>query len=112
MDTHIDLSDFLLARIAEDEAAARAALATPLDSFPPAGSWDPVRVLAECDARRQLIDLAYEATGLDQTVDLERRVNARSDSGVRYLGDRILGALALPYAGHPDYQQEWRPQGG
>jgi hypothetical protein len=82
------LTDFLLARIAEDEACA--------DGL----EWDdgnPVhqtaRVLAECEAKRRIVEacadvLAYDAEALPQDV---------------------LRLLALPYADHPDYRQEWKP---
>jgi hypothetical protein len=26
-----------------------------------------------------------------------------------YIGDQILRALALPFANHPDWREEWRP---
>ncbi|MBU5423788.1 hypothetical protein KQI48_14040 [Cellulomonas hominis] len=93
------LTTFLLARIAEDEKDA----ATPRPTLP-----DPVRLRAECAAKRQIVTLAHEATGLDQTVDMERETGARSDSGVQYVGDRILRALALVYDGHPDFDPAWR----
>ena len=86
-----DLTEFLLARIAEDEVVAREG-----------GRWDggmelawrdvggiedvlvigTDRLLAECEAKRQLIDLTIP---------------------------HVLRILALPYADHPDYRQEWRP---
>ncbi|MBD5786056.1 hypothetical protein IF650_07675 [Cellulosimicrobium terreum] len=90
------LTEFLLARIAEDEAAVGS-----LDAAPE--PWSRERLLAECTARRRIVALAYEATGYDMTVDLERESDERRDSGVAYVGDRILRALAVPYASHPDY---------
>ncbi|CAM3442647.1 DUF6221 family protein [Isoptericola cucumis] len=117
------LTQFLLARIAEDEAAvlalldppasraagtpARPTLDTPLAR---SGDWEltPRRVLAEVAAKRHLVELAYEATGLDMTVDLDRTVNAREDSGVAFVGDRMLRTLALAYAEHPDFDEDWR----
>jgi hypothetical protein len=39
---------------------------------------------------------------------MERETGARSDSGVQYVGDRILRALALVYDGHPDFDPAWR----
>ena len=106
------LPEFLHARISEDEALARAAAVavTTQDAAPagPAPTFDPARVLAECDAKRRIIDLAYEATGYDMTVDLERASSARADSALAFVGDRILKALALPYADHPDFDEAWR----
>ena len=113
------LTAFLLARIAEDEAAARRRLPGPDQAGPGGGTpqadepvyrrdpSDPVRVLAECRVRRELLDLAYEATGLDETVDMERQSGSRFDSGVHYVGDRIMRAMASVYEGHPDFDPEW-----
>lgn len=146
--------DFLLARIAEDEAAAREASPSPW-SYPGIESvaggtlydatrriadifyehvndhdgsivrhllvpeadangrhiarHDPTRVLAECEAKRRIVESADEATGLDMQVDSEFRVGPRDKSTEPYLGDTILRALALPYAAHPEYRPEWRP---
>jgi len=66
------------------------------------------RVLAECDAKRRIIEAADEATGLDMQVDSEFRIERRDERQEPYIGDVILRALALPYADHPDYREEWR----
>lgn len=104
------LTTFLLARIAEDERAAERAMTaggraargrTPEIT-------DPARMLIECRVKRQVVVLADEATGLDQTVDMEREADSRHDSGIHYVGDRILRAMASVYAGHPDYDPAWR----
>ncbi|MEU6342195.1 DUF6221 family protein [Streptomyces sp. NPDC046977] len=70
---------------------------------------DPRRVLAEVDAKRQIVQ-AYEDA-----------VAAFNDSGPALSSyDRLTGsvsslrrtveALARPYAGHPDYRaDDWRP---
>jgi len=112
------LTEFLLARIAEDERAARKVQplghvvdmgGVRLDErfthsrlrFSSADGWarteddpaaaahfarhDPARVLRECEAKRQLIE----------------RVGNPDWAGFRI--------LAMPYADHPDYRQEWRP---
>lgn len=114
------LTAFLLERIAESEAAARRQLQGGGHGGPHRGAGrtddavyrrdpaDPVRVLAECRVRRELIVLADEATGLDETVDMEREAGSRHDSGVHYVGDRILRAMASLYEGHPDFRPTWR----
>ncbi|WP_187365271.1 DUF6221 family protein [Cellulosimicrobium cellulans] len=114
------LTTFLLARIGESEAAARRRLAVGGHLGPSGGperadgpvylrdAADPVRVLAECRVQRELIALAYEATGLDETVDMERETGSRHESGVHYVGDRILRAMASLYEGHPDFEPTWR----
>jgi hypothetical protein len=55
--------------------------------------WDPDRVLAECEAKRRIIDL--------QRSDLR-------DDPEDWEADEVLRLLASPYAGHPDYRPEWR----
>ena len=132
------LTEFLLQRIGEDEAAARAGISSQADPengwglietrgfagltlSPHVGHihervqgehiirWHPARVLAECEAKRRIVEAADEATGLDMQVDSEFRVGFRDTSTEPYLGDVILRALALPYADHPDYRGEWKP---
>ena len=112
---------FLLDRIAEDEALAEAAWDASEWCNPWAMSretrpaedghiarWDPARALEECKAKRAIIDLAAEATGLDVRVDGEWGVGVRDEEKDPYLGDLILRALAAVYADHPDYRDEWR----
>jgi hypothetical protein len=110
------LTEFLLARIAEDEAFARtvpgdgefctwnrswdmsptrdlvvdgkrvAALSMTMDEH--ICRWDPARVLAECEAKRVIVALSEHGCGDDY--------------------ERVQQALALPYAAHAGYRQEWR----
>ena len=112
-----DLTDFLLARIAEDEAVAIATRDShdPLDWEP--GEWmdgpcdgpsgyqvvivDPARVLAECEAKRRIVaDFLYESKGRD-TIPARTPV-----AGALRV---VLLNLATVYADHPDYRPEWRP---
>lgn len=80
------LTDFLLARIAEDEA----------DVADPAAAlhYAPDRVLAECEAKRRIVE---RHSGCDEVSygDTSTCPDARD--------------LALPYADHPDYRPEWKP---
>jgi hypothetical protein len=72
--------------------------------------WDPARVLAEVDAKRRILDEVVEdATGLDMSVDLDRRTRPRDEVTEPYLGDVLVRLLALPYADRPGYREEWRP---
>lgn len=70
---------------------------------------DPTRALADVTAKRKVVELAEEATGLDMQVDSEFRVGSRDSEAEPYVGDLILRQLALPYASHPDYDEGWRP---
>lgn len=109
-----DLAEFLLARIAEDEAVLVAVLrdrpdwevedSSIIDATPGTGDqlyvahargeyisrhiarWDPARVLAECETKRRLIELGEKDSYWDD----------------------VLRLLALPYADHPDYRDVWR----
>lgn len=139
-----NLPAFLLARIAEDESTARAAVkvvdsretagwywsdagdAVFLDgtSVPIAcGPWkqlmdqpsarhivrnDPERVLADCDAKRRILDAhgsAQDAATAAAHDDPARSVRL---GAVDVLG-RVLRFMAVPYADHPTYNPEWMP---
>lgn len=113
----MDLTEFLLARIAEDEEAAGKG-----DRFRPdapdfgdtfgigydvhgdtgrSGRYltiDPARVLAECEAKRRIVD-AYQRWDANQ--------DRSPDYWAAPMGD-VLDALASVYADHPDYRPEWR----
>lgn len=155
------LTEFLLARVEEDEAAANACLTkealTPYsdDRIPPVKpeEWgdlvdnylggpmgkhcarhDPTRVIAECAAKRAVLDMHRptvenvewfdDATGTGTApVCPSCRPKDQTDwnppigmAGVRPDGFipsytlapcPTLSALAAVYAGHPDYRQEW-----
>lgn len=70
---------------------------------------DPARVLREVAAKRAIIELADEASGLDQSVDLDRRVGTRDMEEEPFVGDLILRQLAAVYSDHEAYRDEWRP---
>jgi hypothetical protein len=116
-----DLAAWLLDRIAEDEAAARAATSpqwwpNPRPSY--VGLWaasepkgrgrsvgqvkaaadaehiarhDPARVLAECAAKRRIV----------QEVSFMKLDTLTMGW--------VLQQLAVPYADHPDYDPSWMP---
>lgn len=125
-----DLIAFLRARLDEDERLARAA-ADEVEVV--GGSWDgaahimlarasyddtadhfarhdPARVLAEVDAKRQIVDtrsairerLSYWQSQEHETFE----AMARADL---HRLDDVLSILATAYADHPDYREEWRP---
>jgi hypothetical protein len=107
------LTEFLLARIAEDEATAREAQTLASIYTDPQWHWlvahndgsrwqqtshDPARVLAECEAKRRIVELVGRPSSDDEWF------MGRADAL-----DEVLSYLALPYADHPDYREEWRP---
>lgn len=85
----LTLTDFLLQRIAEDEAEVQNALALHGSGT----TWrlghalDPARVLAECEAKRRTVEWLV--------------MEPRDEQPLRF--------LALPYADHEDYREEWKP---
>jgi hypothetical protein len=62
---------------------------------------DPDRVLREVEAKRKLIDaiVAAEAARLGP-YPMELNIRLATD---------LLSLLALPYADHPSFKEEWRP---
>lgn len=84
----VSLTEFLLARIEEDEADARER-----------GVAAEALALAECQAKRRIVE------NLDG-VRLEQPAIRMYREG---LAEVTLRMLALPYVGHPDYREEWKP---
>lgn len=132
-----DLSEFLLARIAEDEEAARqikvfsdqAVVAHLSDAGTGASLgdlvvFDPARVLAECNAKRRLVAEHPEITvwhesenpNGDRIDEPEWLCGRCVNTGARQPWTDVdlleypcptLRLLALPYREHPDYRSEW-----
>ena len=100
------LNEFLLARIAEDERHARKLAETdrrPVLSLAVTVNH-PERLLLEVEAKRRIVDLHsgpdyWESADFHLCVD---SMTANSDC-------ETLRALAMPYADHPDYREEWKP---
>lgn len=120
------ITEFLLARIAEDEAALerRGPFPHSTHSMDVVGSYNPrcpdclglpgkARVSAECAAKRAIIE---EVFNYEQAADSDRGDCCSMDElkagECRYIKpDKLpsLQALAAVYADHPDYRQEWAP---
>ena len=128
------LTAFLLARIADDEKRASYAATQPdFDWRRDAGGWwtghwfhyrrqTPARVLAECDAKRRIVELHEQKEWTAVSICSREHVHelppilvggcAVCDQGNGrdgFVACGTLRLLALPYAGHPDYQEDWRP---
>lgn len=103
-----DLAEFLLARVAEDEASNRRG--------PEPEAWcdrgegvhyDYARVLAECEAKRRIVQAWQEAALLIRATADEAN---RSDIRFARIGlETAMEALAQVYADHPEFDEAWRP---
>lgn len=116
------ITEFLLARIAEDESGARLTSGIPealsSQAMPTVADWvetSAARVLAECEAKRRIVDLHHPwgfeysgGEGCDRCVSPDDYTTAKLPDPERF-PCQTLRLLASVYAGHPDYRQEWRP---
>jgi hypothetical protein len=95
-DGGMTITEFLLARIAEDEALAR--------------EWAPrhpanktrARIEAECEAKRRIVEEMGRLAGD------ERPTSNLDEDGWILLCWETLETLAAVYADHPDYDESWR----
>jgi hypothetical protein len=92
-----DIIAFLEARIAEEEAAARQGLESGEPALAPLGWFDPVRVLAECTAKRKILE------NVPLVADVPSAIGGTSDY--------VLMCLASIYSSHPDYEEGWAVDG-
>ncbi|GGP96047.1 hypothetical protein BKA00_003931 [Actinomadura coerulea] len=129
----MDLVEFLRARLDRDEQTARACSGAPWKAAPsgtvstdtgdpgadgPAyvataenGAYaehiarhDPARALAEVSAKRQVVD-DYEK----QAWILGQGHRTPELDAAQAVRETVLRLLALTYAHHPAYREEWRP---
>lgn len=120
-----DLASWLLEQIAEDERMARQlerraqeyALhiqdPTLLGRVIPGWyDWPDVeamahRVLAECEAKRRIVE-AHPTIVRDDEIGC---LTCHSEAGYTYMPGYCdtLKAIALPFADRPGYREEWRP---
>jgi hypothetical protein len=137
----VTLTDFLLARIAEREERARRAGAeawqhrsiyrrpdSPQSIYrageeiatvshlhgPHIATWNPARVLAECEAHRKILAALDMTPCPCQTADrcVIHDASTASVAVERYVDpvtEATLHALVLLDADHPDYREEWKP---
>jgi hypothetical protein len=133
----VDIAEFLLARIAEDEAVATAAATGPMTdanwtvreeehegiSVLPPGiqdadgisdvtahmeRWNPARVFAECEAKRRIVTAYTSPVQVDLLPPGPSRAYQDGGTRGRFAGlAEAMTLLALPYADHPDYRPEW-----
>lgn len=106
------LTEFLLARIAEDEAAAKRAGshnggATFANDNYGCLLVQPGRVLAECEAKRRIAELHQQEWGSEEGDDFMGSGRCITDG--EFHPCPTLREMGRPYADHPDYREEWRP---
>lgn len=132
------LTEFLLARIAEDEEIARDATndghrwlvqeetielwpddlepATGVMHFPRkahayhAATWNPERVLAECAAKRRIV-ASFNFSNIDlSAVDFWLEPDHADLVPPPGIEAEIVAAkcMAMPFSDHPDWREEWR----
>lgn len=105
-----EIADFLRTRYAEDADAVRANWhgkgitserfhGTPID---------PVRLLADLDAKLALVDEHSGTASYVYTDDGTPACQTCGDDTIRS-PCRTLRLLAWPFVGHPGYREEWRP---
>lgn len=125
-----DLTDFLLARIAEDAAVARRAAEIDAAQPPEYRPAEPIsltddftwgqsgtvemsaaRFLAECEAKRRIVAQHRLSPDPEPDDDWLGICTMCTDTGPEAQGwpCDTLKALASVYAEHPDYREEWRP---
>lgn len=99
-----DLAQFLLARIAEDEHWA-----SESGDGEPGTSGYFGRVLAECEAKRRVVALHRDVRRPGWGLIAPHLCSECGADGFAVWPCETLRLLALPYADHPDYHEEWRP---
>ncbi|MCX4543759.1 DUF6221 family protein [Streptomyces sp. NBC_01565] len=70
---------------------------------------DPARVLAEVDAKRRIVALHSDSTGHSCSITDKTGYELNYADVAGDEACTTLRLLALPYADHPDYRQEWKP---
>lgn len=131
------ITEFLLARIAEDEAEAVRVHDIECsihrgfaDDRGDCDCHDPARVLAECEAKRRIVEMhqswpvLVEQPPVFEPIDADPSSLAmRASQQLAWLTDQeyrdrfgtepptapMIAALAAVYADHPDYHEAWRP---
>jgi hypothetical protein len=111
------ITEFLEARITEDEYAAGLTYATCFvgriegngSLYDLAQRMNPARALAECKAKRAILERAIE---IHDMIDGEwggghevSKEGWQDDNP----GTEVVQALAAVYADHSEYRQEWAP---
>jgi hypothetical protein len=104
----LTITEFLLARIADDEEAAGAdpgCECLGVQFGIGHGPVCPERVLAECEAKRRIVEEHPDYGGYGESCAR----CAESSIDLAPWPCPTLRALASVWSDHPDYREEWRP---
>lgn len=122
------LRDFLLERILDDETVAQEAIDSHRIDHTWTGAagadgehfarWNPWRVLTACVAKRLIIAAHRDVgPGIDRRASLDRTVKFHACSTCGQYDEYAiewpcytLRVMALEWADHPSYREQWRPQ--
>ena len=116
------ITEFLTARLDEDEAVANEATANPRHGVATADEMEfsaddadngdgwvvthGMRLLVEVEAKRRIV--TTYAAHEDEPMSSDAGFHNCGDSCVYSAMDWTLKVLALPYADHEQFQEEWR----
>lgn len=111
------ITEFLLARIGDDEAVANSVTwGHPLGAPPLLMTYgtlhiNPERVRAECEAKRRIVENCEAARRSADAAPLPERIRANDGPVAAYWRgqDWACRILASVYESHPDYDEAWRP---
>lgn len=105
----LTLAEFLLDRIAEDAVALRQPLSRPMSTAEAAPTADASRaqLMEDIAVKRATIQLHVPRN--PDSVAVDGVVIGICAQCSRMLPCPTLKALALSYADHPEYRNEWRP---
>lgn len=105
-----DLVAWLLAQIAEDEAALTGPHRLDNEYCSDGAHWTDERVLAECEAKRRVIKLYENALSAHRAGSVSDRNRIQDEAAMDVLGAAVQ-AYGEMYAslGRPGYQESWRP---
>jgi hypothetical protein len=102
----MNVAEFLLARIQEDETTARKVGDIIAGAIEASGPFAPARVLTDLETKRRIIDAWQVAKRRWLSDDAPAEAAVAADTL-----DGILLLLAQPYADHPDYDFQHDPYG-
>lgn len=116
----MDLTEFLRARLDEDERVSKARIDgadwmdfAAIKDLPPRyplhdnylPHFNPYRMLAEVEAKRRILDMAVNAEAAEVcSLGGGRELIPSAAAGTLF---KVLRELAGPYADHPDFDRAW-----